>query len=90
MAILTSDQMLEKIKGIIGDNNSDETLTFLEDVQETVNSFADNDNWKVKYEQNDAEWRQRYRDRFFEGSPAPAEEDKIDDKSDITIEQLFT
>ena len=90
MAILTGDQMLEKFRGFIGEDTTDDTLAFLDDVKETVDSFSNNENWKAKYEENDAEWRKRYRDRFFDGTPAPSPEDKDDDKSGITIDELFT
>ena len=37
---------------------------------------ADGEDWKTKYEENDKEWRKKYQDRFFNGTP---DDDKKDD-----------
>lgn len=78
MAIRKKDEILEAIKGRLGDDTSDEALGFIEDVTDTLNDLEDRTrdtkNWKEKYETNDKEWRQRYRDRFF-GSEEDIKED---------------
>lgn len=92
MAILTKEQLIEKVKTIIGDSTDDNVLSFMEDFNDTVNSF-DSENWKQRYEENDKAWRQRYKDRFF--GKKTEEEDKMDDISDdtppeqLTFEKLF-
>lgn len=69
MAILTKQALLDKLKEHLKDDTSDETLSLIEDVSDTINDYdtktADKTDWKDKYEKNDKEWRQRYRDRFF-------------------------
>lgn len=54
-------------------NTVDEVLSLLEDVSDTLDDLevkakGDGEDWKTKYEKNDAEWRQRYQDRFFSGT----------------------
>lgn len=71
MAIKTQEELLNGIKGLLADNTSDEAITLLEDVTDTLKDLSeksantDNEDWKKKYEDNDKEWRQKYRDRFF-------------------------
>ena len=69
MAIKTQEELLNSIRDLLPDNTSDEAISLLEDVTDTLGSFSnankDNEDWKKKYEENDKEWRQKYRDRFF-------------------------
>ena len=69
MAVRTQEELLNSIKGLLPDDTSDEAISLLEDVTDTLGSFSnannDNEDWKKKYEENDKEWRQKYRDRFF-------------------------
>lgn len=69
MAVRTKDEILEMIKEKIGEDTSDETITLIEDVTDTLNDYetrtSGGEDWKAKYEENDASWRRRYTDRFF-------------------------
>ena len=93
MAILTKEQLMESIKNRVGEDTSDEALAFIENVNDTIESMTTDKNtdWKAKYEENDAAWRQKYKDRFFNS----ASEDKDDDfeeeekKEPMTYEALF-
>ena len=92
MAVKTLDEMIAAANEIIGENNSDEVISFLEDLTDTISAREqDGTNWKEKYEQNDAEWRKRYRDRFsgkqetIETVPYVENEEK-----EITIDNLFS
>lgn len=71
LAIKTSEELLESIRTRIGDQTDDETISFLEDVTDTMNDLnskaSGQEDWKKKYEDNDAEWRKKYTDRFFTG-----------------------
>jgi hypothetical protein len=73
MAVITKEELMEQLKTFIGDNKSDEVLSFVENVSDTYDELhnkasGDGVDWKEKYEKNDAEWRQRYTDRFFSGT----------------------
>lgn len=68
MAVRTRDEIIELVKARIGEDTSDEALGFLEDISDTLSDYdtriTESGDWKVKYEENDAEWRKRYKDRF--------------------------
>lgn len=67
MARLTMKEMRERISAYIGDASDDDALSLLEDVNDSLLDTlieSDGEDWKAKYEENDKNWRQRYRDRF--------------------------
>lgn len=68
---LTKEQMLEKIKPIIGDSTDENVLSLLEDINDTFND-SDNEDYKSKYEdevkgraEDNKNWAIKYRDTFF-------------------------
>lgn len=71
MAVISKEDLLRRISERIGDDNSDEALSLLEDVSDTIKDFEerDSEDWKTKYEENDEKWRKKYRDRFENGAP---------------------
>lgn len=76
MAVRTKEEILELVKTRIGDDESDEALNFVEDIIDTINDYESRiaEDWKAKYEENDKQWRQKYRDRFFNNDPLPNSE----------------
>lgn len=76
--VKTKEEILNSIKDILKDDTSDTALSLIEDLSDTLDNAkaSDETDWKTKYEENDAQWRQRYKDRFFS---KPAQEDDIDD-----------
>lgn len=76
MAVRTRDELMEMVRNRIGEDNSDEALAMLEDMTDSLNDYEARINeagdWKAKYDENDAAWRQRYRERF-ENQPAVEE-----------------
>ena len=101
MSILNKDAFMERIKGIVGENNDDATLSFIEDMTDTFNNMEslsrENANWKQKYDDNDAKWRETYRNRFFGQKTSEDLEDETDDNEGAkkktkktTFEDLFT
>lgn len=72
MAVRTREELMEQIRGRVGDNTDDETIAFLEDVQDTFADMEsranpDGKDWKAEAERIDQEWRTKYRERFFGG-----------------------
>lgn len=65
----TKDELLTALRGVLGDNQSDEAIALIEDVTDTFDAPVDD--WEQKYKDNDAAWRQKYTDRFF---AAPADQ----------------
>lgn len=94
MAVRTREELMEAIRGRVGD--SDEDLAFIEDVTDTLSDLetraADQTDWQARYEENDREWRERYRSRFFnEETPDPDPEDPDPDehKTPTSYDELF-
>ena len=97
MAIRSKEEILESIKAKFADDSTDEAISIIEDINDTLADLeaktADATDWKAKAEQIDAEWREKYKERFFSG---PVEDDKtilepekeVQD-TDYTYENLF-
>lgn len=81
MAILSKDELIEKIKKYADGRTDDATIEIIEDISDSIDS-SDADKWKQKYEENDKMWRDKYISRFFEknedelDTPDEHEEDK--------------
>ena len=84
MSVLKKSELMEKLKALIGDRTDDEALTFIEDVSDTVEANKSEEDWKTKYEENDKMWREKYRDRFYNGNDE--NDDDTDDKKDTKNE----
>lgn len=95
MAIKSREDLLKSLNTLIGDNSTDENLAILEDVTDTLKDYeektADQTDWKTKYEQNDAEWRKKYKERFLSGETIKdeQEEDVKKDSKSLTFDSLF-
>lgn len=102
MAVRTRDEILAAIRSRLGDDTSDDALTIIEDIDDTFKDYETRtgEDWKSKYEELDAQWRKRYRDRFFQkadnGETTP-EDVKDDNEEDLKEEsevkdfdELFT
>ena len=101
MAILSHDDFMNAVKGLAGNSADDNTLTMIENFTDTFNDLearaSDTTDWKTKYEQNDNEWREKYKARFFESKEdtdpnevlREQKEDITDDGKDISFDDLF-
>lgn len=97
MAVKTREEILESFKTRLGEKPDDESISFLEDVTDTLDDFekrakGDGTDWKSKYEENDANWRKKYTERFFsvEPEPEPKPEPKPEpDDTPRTFSDLF-
>lgn len=72
MAVLSRDEYFNRIQDIVGTDTSDATLSFIEDMTDTYTDLenranGDGEDWKQKYEELDASWRERYKHSFFNG-----------------------
>lgn len=87
--VQTKANILEGIKTLMGDDTSDTSLQLLSDISDTIDDYekkitnAGSEDWKKKYEENDAQWRQKYKDRFFSTDEVKPEKSDpvIDDES---------
>ena len=98
MAVKTRDEIMEAIRKRIGEDTSDEAISLLEDVTDTFADYEtkveDKTDWKAKYDEMDANWRQKYMDRFSgktgEEVKDEQEEQIKDDSESRTFDELFT
>ena len=103
MAVRTREELLKIVRGDVKDN-TDDTLQLLEDVDGIFKDFAekskDETGWKAKFEENDKEWRTKYKERFMSGgddekkdvNPTTADEKKEEENEDEkeTFNDLFS
>ena len=95
MAVKSRDEILQLVRARVGDDTSDEAIAIIEDITDTLDDYeariADSGDWKARFEQNDAEWRQKYKDRFFnKGSEEPEPDTEADDEKEVlTFDDLF-
>ena len=101
MAVLSKEDFTARLKARIGDDDSDEALSFLEDMTDTFNDLEtrsankDGEDWKKKYEDNDKAWREKYKSRFYDSGTTPEDvkkeqtEDVKDDGTETTFDDLF-
>lgn len=88
MAVKTVDEIMAKVRERIGEDDSDEAIGFIEDISDTLESFSSGEDWKTKYEENDKQWREKYRDRFF--TSKEVKEDEIEEPEEKKkFEDLF-
>lgn len=91
MAVLSKDELIEKVRKYVGDRKDDETIEIIEDISDSIDS-SEADDWKKKYEENDKMWRDKYISRFVEKKEdepdTPTEHDE-EEKEYNSFEDLF-
>ena len=101
MAIVNKEEYLTALRNQIGDSTDDNVLKLLEDFSDTYDDMfsrlnnTDDTDWKSKYEENDKEWREKYRARFFDTQNDIQNDNDNDNNNDtnaesITIDDLFS
>ena len=97
MAVKTKEEILESLRGRLGEEPTDDDIAMLEDITDTFTDFEEktNDatNWKNKYEENDKAWKKKYSERFFskdDGNANPGNPVEPDDNSMKSFDDLFT
>lgn len=101
MAILSKDEFFTRLHDRLGEDTSDEGISFLEDMTDTYNDMerkatGDGVDWEKKYKELDESWKKRYRHRFFTGGDRGIPDDvtEVDETEEynpeeITVEDLF-
>lgn len=100
MAILSKDEFFSRLHDRLGEDTSDESISFLEDMTDTYNDLSTRSNgdgvdWEKKYHELDESWKKRYRHRFFSGDTGVPDTTTNDDSNEyegetVTVEDLFT
>lgn len=98
MSILSREEFLQKMKDRIGEDTSDDSLAFLEDMTDTYDDLdkkakGDGKDWKAEAQRIENEWREKYRNRFYNNDN---DDDDNDDENmfgkppkKLTFENLF-
>lgn len=95
MPKLSRDEFFERINKIIGDSANEESTSFIEDMTDTYNALANDNNdndWEKKYKENDEAWRKRYQERFFSSvgnSAMPGQDREPEQEETKSIKDLF-
>ncbi len=87
MAVKSNKEIMEQVKAIVGENTDDATLTFLEDLRDTMADYetktnGDGTDWKAKFEENDKQWREKYQQTFF--NPPTTKDTNGEPSNDLT------
>ena len=106
MAVRTREELISLVNDIVGENADDKVISLLEDITDTYNDFDtrtnnnDTEDWKQIYEDNDKQWREKYKARFLSNDTvhnvppnidnAGADSDDESDEAPTTFEELFT
>lgn len=98
MPVLDRETYFNRVHDRIGNDTSEEALSFLEDMTDTFNdlekkSRGTGEDWEQKYHELDKTWRERYRHRFMnsDGGYPPLEKEEDETKvKEVEIKDLFT
>ena len=96
MAIVSKEDLIKRLSEKFGDDNSDEVIQLTEDLSDTLSDYDkrvnDKEDWKTKFEENDAEWRKKYKERFLNTSNSEENDNQDSDEDDyknVTFNDLF-
>ena len=98
MAKKTLEELTGEFNLIVGDNDSEEVLAFLEDLTDTMNAEppAESEDLRGRVEELEGQLRdlrKRYRDRFYGRTDEKEEEESVEtekvDGDNIKIKDLF-
>lgn len=83
MAVRTKEELLESVRRVVGEDTSEDAMTFIEDVTDTyddlVSKTANSGDWERKYN----ELAVKYKERFFDsGKIEPNPDDNTDPDPD--------
>ena len=97
MAVKTIDEILANVRTTLSDETTDAAIALIEDISDTLadaelKAKGDGIDWEARYKENDARWRKKYTDRFYntevEGEPEPMQTGE-QEKRKLTFENLF-
>ena len=99
MAVLTKDELTQRMAERFGDTENESDIAFMEDITDTFNDLQTNANATQLKELQDkySELQRKYRDRFFNtgGGSSQDEDDILDPTPDpepkvMKFDDLFT
>lgn len=99
--VLNKEDFMKRLQERIGEDTSDEAMSFIEDMTDTFNDMEtrssgnNGEQWQKKYDELDKTWREKYKARFFNSETTPEdtknvqEDDVKDDGNEKTYADLF-
>lgn len=92
MSVRTRDEIMKQLRTVIGENDSDDVLTLMTDISDTLGDNKDRERvtqLEQQLQDKDKEWRKKYRDAFF-SKPDESLDDEDESKTPSKFEDLFT
>ena len=97
MSVLNRDEYINRLHTYVGEDSSDDAISFLEDMIDTFedmeNRTGDAGEWERRYNELDETWRKRYKHRFITGYSnidQPEDPDETDLKpEEVEVDDLF-
>lgn len=97
MAIVSNEDLIQRLTALIGESTTDENISLIEDVTDTLQDYTertkDTTDWKEKYAENDREWRKRYTERFAnndgQGDENSQHQEGSQNSEKLTFDSLF-
>ncbi len=92
MSVRTRDEIMEQLRTVIGENDSDDVLTLMTDISDTLGDNKDRERvtqLEQQLKDKDKEWRKKYREAFF-SKPDESLDDEDESKTPSKFEDLFT
>lgn len=98
MPILDREKFFNRVHEMVGNDTSDNSISFLEDMTDTYNDLerrtqGSGEDWEKKYRELDEAWKAKYRHRFLNsdgGYYTPDKEEEKEEVKEVTIDDLFT
>lgn len=96
MSVVSKEDLIKRFAEKFTGDTSDEVIQLTEDLTDTLEDFIarveDKEDWKAKFEENDANWRKKYKDRFLDSSDSndnESREQDEDENTNVTFNDLF-
>lgn len=98
MPVLSREQFFNRVHERVGNDTSDDSISFLEDMTDTFNdlerkSHGTGEDWEKRYHELDESWKAKYRHRFLNsdgGNYSPMDREEKEEVKEVTINDLFT
>lgn len=89
MPALNREEYLAAIKNIIGEDSSDASLEFIANMMDTFDANIASSDVEARLAANDNEWREKFKERFFNPVETNAPEPENKPAERVTFKNLF-
>lgn len=91
MAVRSYDEIMDLVRARVGESDDENDIAFIEDISDTLKEH-DNSEELTKLQNDYADLKKKYRDRFFQkenAEPNPDPEPEPEDDTPKTFDDLF-